>query len=1670
MSNTGTKFSDLLSDESFNSLRNTLTKINKNNAPKKLIPEKEIPPPRWKPWGNPQEPIEWDYPLDEYIDFGNPPEIDPEQHDVNFQLLDTLISFSSDETILGYYDIKQTWDKPISVFLTGRTVNGHRVVVEYTDYKPWIYVTLEQEPPKCSREWVERFIIEPLLQRNDKLDRANLSFELVKKKLYSGFTDESYSTVALFQFRTWNTYKTFRNGFNHLFPPPTEDEIKRGIYRNEIMMVDAFSNEEIKFLNWLGLTSGGGILLKKGTYTKIKSFSNVRTDYYFKTKHLEESKTNFLGKFVFDIFDIETIRHDEKHELSNPKNPLDAMACICHLLVPSDGSRAPRYIVFTWGDLDVHLPPIDRKGRKFDPMDIRIYRYKNERQMMANWAIWWSTVCDSDVRPGHNITGFDIQQLMDRLSTIPNLPKSVFVWGRMNKLITKLDTTSIETKAIAYRESYTAESFGRVFVDILPWYERDTSLHLNGTKDGYSLKGLSKHFFGTTKEDVHYSEIKYLFYGNLTQFESDAIQLTPEQQRGLLIIYNAYDCLLTYNLFKPMWLSVVNLCTETNILPKMILKGMTFRYYSSIQKLAMQDDWVLYRPHYHPILDSKIFDQENESEESDSSNSKYGDLMNVVKHFSKYYDENESNFSVSSFACDDNGKKQEEQPTTPHAQFFNKIGASENVYDKPVVEKYTGPIARKYRSEKDKLTINGKSLNAVMKNINKKTKKTYLAGPNAGKNMKTKGEKKHAGGNVFDPDRHLHRDVLTQDFQSLYPSIIGSYLMDICNLVLDPKYANLPNVTYNDFRLSSKTMFRFAYSKNGKPYHGLIIKQIFRLLNGRKSTKQELGRVDQIKQMSVFLAIIINENRGIFKVWKDIFSSFENETTDMLESIYYKFYSFLCAMIYHFIDLKNYDSVPSVQFFTNMVNKVFDPKGKYWNKAKEEDIAHCSKNCKEIIDIIIEKPNECCSELLQWFKKNFRDARFLSFLQWFFIAWLSKERLVDDTTLQNMWGDDDIELRDKYMQFYTEVKVNRSNLDSRQLTQKICANSIFGAQSYGGFTFDPETGRLKREGKLTCVPIGACITFMGRRCIKISQSYVEQKMGLRVIYGDTDSLMISTEGMEGKPEDPVERRAFLFDLGDKISNGINSNFHGIMKIVSEKVNTLFKSLDAKLYIAYTFLSPTAEGKIDQKGVSWKKSNFCEFTSKLGEEINEVLFKEEDVEKAIAMTKEKLWDLVKNPDKYYEQLVITEKLGRRDYANSPAHLILNNKVGERDPARKVKVGGHVRYLYVTATLEKDENGNWTKIVPVIDFQNRKKKHFKIEEYYDVVQHKLPVDILWYLENQIKNTIDDLFLYFIESPKIREIYSDVAAYQGRIQKKIDKSIFDGEDSNKPSSGPSIFDIPDWESIKQPKKQGREYIKYEQLPEAKKPSVFDCPTSKRSTDILFPDPVKKQKIEDFFEFGRITNNKRKSEEEENEIFFPDPTKKQKIEDDENKLKRYEDRKKRDAGVYVDGRNSLLKRFYTAGVVLGKNFNPTTIALVKLEDYEKMNEKELAYATSWIKKNVESHYVCFEEIEESTIDEAVNVSIKKCLEQLRPDVILCNETKLQSSIRVLDGKGYYSFVCAMILAKYYRIQYIKSLIKQNPDLEAYKLDQNYGNSSKDHWETIRKKGPSKFHRKIKT
>ncbi|XP_064100710.1 DNA polymerase delta catalytic subunit-like, partial [Macrobrachium nipponense] len=283
-------------------------------------------------------------------------------------------------------------------------------------------------------------------------------------------------------------------------------------------------------------------------------------------------------------------------------------------------------------------------------------------------------------------------------------------------------------------------------------------------------------------------------------------------------------------------------------------------------------------------------------------------------------------------------------------------------------------------------------------------------------------------------------------------------------------------------------------------------------------------------------------------------------------------------------------------------------------------------------------------------------------------------------------------------------------LDGRQLALKISANSV-----YGLFT------GAQMSGKLPCIEISQSVTAFGREMIMFTKNKIEEKyVNAKVIYGDTDSVMINF-GVDTIQEAIV--------LGQEAAAFVTNFFMTPIKLEFEKVYFPYLLINKKRYAGLYYTRPENFDRIDCKGIETIRRDNCRFTAELISEVLNIILIQRDTEKAITLVKNTISELLHDRIDI-SKLIITKELTKtkKEYKAKQAHVELAYKMKLRESSTAPQLGDRVPYVIIK--LDNNEKKN----TPLYQ---------KAESPEYVVKHNLQLDYNYYLKNQIRNPLLRIF---------------------------------------------------------------------------------------------------------------------------------------------------------------------------------------------------------------------------------------------------------------------------------------------------------------------------------------
>ncbi|CAD2217661.1 DNA polymerase delta subunit 1 [Angomonas deanei] len=291
-------------------------------------------------------------------------------------------------------------------------------------------------------------------------------------------------------------------------------------------------------------------------------------------------------------------------------------------------------------------------------------------------------------------------------------------------------------------------------------------------------------------------------------------------------------------------------------------------------------------------------------------------------------------------------------------------------------------------------------------------------------------------------------------------------------------------------------------------------------------------------------------------------------------------------------------------------------------------------------------------------------------------------------------------------------------LNGRQLALKVSANSVYGF-----------TGA--QVGKLPCLEISASTTAYGRQMIDTTKKLVEELYpGTRVLYGDTDSVMIKCITDEAAPD--KERLQVAMDFGKEAADRVSSHFLKPIRLEFEKVYFPFLLMNKKRYAGLLWTNTDKFDKLDAKGIETVRRDNCPLVARMVSGVLNRILIHRSVESAVEFVKGTISDLLLNRLDI-SNLVITKAFSKAEdqYVGSQAHIALVERMRKRDPASAPTIGDRVAYVII-----KGPKGA--------------KAFEKSEDPIYVLDNNIPIDTQYYLEHQLKPPIMRVFEGVLDDP--------------------------------------------------------------------------------------------------------------------------------------------------------------------------------------------------------------------------------------------------------------------------------------------------------------------------------
>lgn len=296
-----------------------------------------------------------------------------------------------------------------------------------------------------------------------------------------------------------------------------------------------------------------------------------------------------------------------------------------------------------------------------------------------------------------------------------------------------------------------------------------------------------------------------------------------------------------------------------------------------------------------------------------------------------------------------------------------------------------------------------------------------------------------------------------------------------------------------------------------------------------------------------------------------------------------------------------------------------------------------------------------------------------------------------------------IKERDKIKSQMSSSQELKKILGARQYALKIMANAFYG---YTGYV----------RARFYVLDIANTITSCGRELIQKTRNIVETDEKLKVVYGDTDSVMVK---MQTTDLDEALK------IGGVVEERINKELEGIVKIKTESIFKTLLILTKKRYAGWCFEKANGgwQDSVLMKGIETVRRDWCDLTSNTLYDVLKILLKEQDTKKAFNYVKSILSKLEKN-EISVDELVITKSISKplRQYKGVQPHIELVKKLRKRNIASAPGIGDRVGFVIVKGLQLMSD---------------------RAEDPEYVKQKGMKIDSKYYIENQVLPPLERVF---------------------------------------------------------------------------------------------------------------------------------------------------------------------------------------------------------------------------------------------------------------------------------------------------------------------------------------
>ena len=376
--------------------------------------------------------------------------------DLEFQLLD----------INYYHTVSENDDKQFNIMLFGKTRDDKSVYVHVDGFTPFFYVEMDHS-------WRGEIILKIMNHIKNTVSKKNrdgvLSYKLIKKHKFYGFTNEAELSFLQITFKSYDAMRAYAYAFTNKHKMPYINRLRLitfTIYESNI-------NPIIRFLHIQKLDPVGWIRIAKEDMIEFNpNYKNGATDINVccRWDSVTPIDCRDILKFKIMSFDIECTSEDGKFPCNRPGDQIIQIGFTFSLLGESECYKK---IILCLHSTD-NIP--GAIVLSFDTETDLLLAFTNVIRKE-----------DPDFITGYNIFGFDYKYLKERAEKMGILTRFSRL-SRIHGMVCEYVDTQLSSSALGDNSLRYFDTPGRVSIDLMKVIQRDYKL------SSYKLDSVASNF------------------------------------------------------------------------------------------------------------------------------------------------------------------------------------------------------------------------------------------------------------------------------------------------------------------------------------------------------------------------------------------------------------------------------------------------------------------------------------------------------------------------------------------------------------------------------------------------------------------------------------------------------------------------------------------------------------------------------------------------------------------------------------------------------------------------------------------------------------------------------------------------------------------------------------------------------------------------------------------------------------------------------------------------------------------------------------------------------------------------------------------------------------------------------------------------------------------------